>query len=61
MIRLIMFLAEFVSNPLNVLIFIFLWVGVALVGTPGYWDTKFLIVLLMGIPAFLGYRIGRRK
>jgi hypothetical protein len=53
--------AAFVSDPLNVLIFFFLWVGVALVGTDGYWDTKGLIVALMAIPAFLGYKIGRRK
>lgn len=54
-------IAAFISDPLNALIFLFLWVGVALVGTSGYWDTKLLIVLLMAIPAFLGYKIGRKK
>lgn len=54
-------IAAFVFDPLNVLIFLFLWVGAALVGTSGYWDTKLLIVLLMAVPALLGYEIGLKK
>jgi hypothetical protein len=54
-------IAGFVSDPLNVLIFLFLWVGVALVQTTGTLETKSLIVLLMAIPAFLGYKIGRKQ
>lgn len=54
-------IAEFVSDPLNILIFLFLWVGVALLGTDSSLETKALLLMLMGIPAALGYMIGRRK
>jgi hypothetical protein len=59
--RVITWLAEFVTEPLNLLIFLFLWVGVALVQTDGTLETKALVLMLMGIPAALGYMIGRRK
>jgi hypothetical protein len=59
--RLIHSLAEFVTDPLNMLIFLFLWVGVALVETDSTLEIKALFLMLMGIPAVLGYMIGRRK
>jgi hypothetical protein len=54
-------MAEFVTDPLNILIFLFLWVGVALVRTDGKLETKALVLALMAVPAVLGYMIGRRK
>jgi hypothetical protein len=61
MSRLILWAAEFVTDPLNILIFLFLWVGVALLETAAPLDVKAMIVLLMAGPAGLGYMIGRRK
>jgi hypothetical protein len=59
--RLIHWLAEFVTDPMNLLIFLFLWVGVALFGTDSTLETKLLLLMLMAIPAALGYMIGRRE
>jgi hypothetical protein len=61
MINLIERVAEFVTNPVNVLIFLFLWVGVALVGTAAPWGISLEILSLMGVPAMLGFLIGRKK
>lgn len=59
--RLILWLAEFVTDPLNILIFLFLWVGVALVGTDAGLTISVEILSMMAVPAALGYMIGRRK
>lgn len=61
MLRLIIAIAEFVIDPLNILIFLFLWVGVALVETGAPKDVYFLLINLMALPAVLGYFIGRRR
>lgn len=51
----------FVFNPANVLAFLFLWVGIALVGTDAPLKTSFERLSLMAIPAWLGYQIRRNR
>jgi hypothetical protein len=50
---------NFATSPVNGLIFYFLFIGVALVETSPPIDVWLSMFLLMGGPAWMGYRIGR--
>jgi hypothetical protein len=54
--------AEFVADPVNILIFLFLWVGIALFSTAeSTMEVKVVFLTLMALPAVLGYAIGRSR
>ena len=59
--RLIHWLAEFVTNPMNILVVFLIWVGIPIITSGEPLDIKALMFALMMIPATLGYMIGRRK
>jgi hypothetical protein len=59
--RVFLTMCEFCADPLNILIFLFLWVGVALMEAHAPKDIWLLLAELMGAPAILGYLIGRRR
>lgn len=54
-------LFKLIFNPVNLLIFSFIWVGVALIAAHAPFEVALVILNLMGLPAFLGYQIGRGR
>jgi hypothetical protein len=61
MLKLIDAISEFVADPMNMLIFLFLWVGVALIASNAPLDVAAVVLNLMALPAVLGYFIGRKR
>lgn len=60
MTRLFLWLARQVTDPINLLAFYFIWIGIPLIESDETICTRVMIFGLIATPAALGFAIGRR-